>query len=109
MTAPNSFEEFWPTYLKAHSDPKTRAIHIGGTLVGLGCAAMFVSTRKPAWALAALASAYGAAWTSHAVVERNRPATFKHPLWSLRGDFRMLRLAFSGKLDQEVAAIGRHD
>lgn len=102
--APTSFEEFWPHYLDAHSNPKTRLLHVGGTVVGLGCAAAFLSTRRPQWALAALVSAYGAAWIGHAVFERNVPATFSHPLWSLRGDLKMLRLALAGRLDDEAAA-----
>jgi hypothetical protein len=103
MTRPSSFEEFWPDYLRAHGDERTRAMHIAGTAAGIGCAALAVATRKPKWALAALVSAYGAAWLSHATFERNVPATFSHPLWSLRGDLRMFRLALSGKLDREVA------
>lgn len=105
MSEPRSFEEFWPHYLKAHSDPKTRALHLGGTLAGLGGAALFLATGHPGWALAGLVMAYGAAWASHAIFERNMPATFTHPLWSLRGDFRMLRLALAGRLDKEAAAL----
>lgn len=86
-----SFEEFWPDYMHAHDDPRTQAAHVAGTLAGLACAAKFVSTKKPSWALAGLAAAYGSAWASHALIERNRPATFAHPLWSLRGYFRMMR------------------
>jgi hypothetical protein len=104
MKAPTSFEEFWPGYLNAHSDRRTRMVHLGGTAIGLGCAALFLSTRKPQWAAIALISSYGAAWAAHAIFERNIPATFSHPLWSLRGDFRMLRLALSGRLDEEAAA-----
>lgn len=105
MKAPASFEEFWPDYLRAHSDPTTRALHVGGTAVGLGCAALFLATGKPRWAVAGLLSAYGAAWAGHALVERNVPKTFAHPLWSIRGDFRMLRLAFEGRLSNEVERV----
>lgn len=105
ITRPNSFEEFWPDYLKEHSDPRTRALHLGGTVLGLGCAALYLTTRKPRWAIAGLVSAYGAAWASHALYEKNTPATFSHPLWSARGDLRMLRLAFEGRLDKEAAAL----
>jgi hypothetical protein len=43
-------------------------------------------------------SGYGFAWVGHYVFEKNRPATFKHPLYSLRGDFRMAREVFSGRI-----------
>jgi hypothetical protein len=96
MTNPTSFEEFWPSYLKAHRDPRSRALHFVGTVSGLACGAAFLVTRNPKWAVAGVLVAYGAAWTGHALFERNTPATFTHPLWSLRGDFRMLRLALVG-------------
>lgn len=101
---PTSFEEFWPDYINAHSDRRTRLMHLGGTAAGLGCATLFLVTWKPQWLIGAVVSSYGAAWAGHAIFERNRPATFSHPLWSLRGDLRMLRLAVSGRLDQEAAA-----
>lgn len=105
MTNPTSFDEFWPQYLRAHSHPTTRALHIGGTAVGLGCAALFLATGRPRWAVAGLVTAYAAAWAGHALVERNVPKTFSHPFWSVRGDFRMLRLALKGKLSKEVAHV----
>lgn len=105
MKAPASFDEFWPDYLRAHSNPTTRALHVGGTAVGLGCAALFLATGKPRWALAGLVSAYGAAWAGHALVERNVPKTFSHPVWSIRGDMRMLRLALTGGLSKEVKRV----
>lgn len=103
MKNPTSFEEFWPIYLRAHSEPATRALHVGGAVVGMGCAAVFVATGHPGWALAGLVAAYGAAWIGHVLIERNVPATFSHPFWSIRGDLRMVRLAFMGRLGEEVA------
>lgn len=106
-TAPKSFEEFWPDYLRAHGDPNTRAMHIAGTAAGLGCAAMFLlSGGRHRWLLAGLASAYGSAWMGHAMFEKNTPATFSHPLWSVRGDLRMVRMALTGTLDAELRRAG---
>lgn len=48
-------------------------------------------------------SGYGFAWFAHYFVEKNRPATFTHPLWSLLGDFKMFGLMCAGKMDGEVA------
>jgi hypothetical protein len=50
--------------------------------------------------------AYASAWLGHFVFEKNRPATFTHPLWSLRGDFRMFRLWVLGRLDTELEKAG---
>src|SRR5258706_6376380 len=89
----DDFEAFWPYYLGEHADPRTRAMHRLGTAAGLALGAMSLLTRKPRFALAGLVAGYGSAWAAHAAIEHNRPATFKHPLWSLRGDFRLLRQA----------------
>lgn len=109
MTRPSNFEEFWPDYLRAHSDPNTRAMHVAGTAAGLGCAAMFLVSGRPRWLLGALATAYGAAWAGHALFEKNTPATFSHPLWSVRGDLRMVRMAVAGTLDEELRRAGIAD
>ena len=48
---------------------------------------------------------YGAAWVGHFFVEHNRPATFQHPLWSFRGDYKMLALMLTGRLHAELARL----
>jgi hypothetical protein len=101
-----SFREFWPFYLREHSLPTTRGLHYAGTslVVLIAIAALATGTW---WLLLALPVAgYGFAWASHALIERNRPATFTYPLWSLRADFRMWRLWLTGGLDRELASAG---
>jgi hypothetical protein len=86
-----SFREFYPAYLAEHQRPATRRLHFLGVLLVVGTIALAVCTRNALWLLAAPVLGYGLAWTGHLVFERNRPATFRHPLYSLAGDFVMFK------------------
>jgi hypothetical protein len=100
-----SFEEFWPHYVHAHRNPVNRALHYAGTTAVLGTVATAAVTLNPLWLLAAPVVGYGPAWVGHFVFERNKPATFRHPLWSLRGDFKMYFLALRGKMGAELERL----
>jgi len=98
-----TYAEFWPHYLREHSRSETRWFHYFGTGLAILCV-VFALTAQAWWYLAfAFVAGYGPAWFSHAMIERNRPATFTHPWWSLISDFRMYFLAISGKLGRELA------
>jgi hypothetical protein len=106
MSRYRSFQEFWPFYLREHAKPATRLLHVAGTSLVLLIAVTAVATRTW-WLIAAMPVAgYAFAWTSHLAIERNRPATFTYPLWSLRADFRMWRLWLTGRLGAELRAAG---
>ena len=96
-----TFEEFWPFYVSQHMHPGTRALHFVGTALVLASLVAAVAA-SPWWLLAAPLAGYGFAWVGHFAVERNKPATFTYPLWSLRGDFRMFRLMLLGRMHPEV-------
>jgi hypothetical protein len=100
-----SFEEFWPFYVAEHSLPTTRALHFAGTATALACAATFVASRKWKWLPLALVPGYAAAWVGHFLVEKNRPATFKYPLWSFMADQKMFGLMLAGKMEEEIERI----
>ncbi|NTZ42611.1 DUF962 domain-containing protein [Altererythrobacter sp. SALINAS58] len=101
-----SFREFWPFYLREHSRPMTRALHyIGTTLVVLIALAALLAGEW--WILVAMPLAgYFFAWIAHFRVERNRPATFTYPLWSLAADFRMWWFWLTGRLKPELDRAG---
>jgi hypothetical protein len=96
-----SFEEFWPYYVAQHRHPVNRRLHFVGTTLVLICLGLAV-LRSPVWLLVMPLAGYGFAWIGHFVFERNKPATFTHPLWSLRGDFRMYRLLWLGRMSPEI-------
>jgi hypothetical protein len=93
-----NFEEFYPFYLGEHADRTSRRLHVIGTSAAVLQILAAIVLREPMLCLTALVSGYGFAWVGHYVFEKNRPATFKHPLYSLRGDFRMAREVFSGRI-----------
>jgi hypothetical protein len=102
----STFGEFWPYYLREHARPETRAVHVGGTWAALAVLALGLLA-GPWWlVLLAPVVGYGCAWISHMLIERNRPATFTHPVWSLRGDLRLAWLAATGRLGAELRRNG---
>jgi hypothetical protein len=100
-----SFAEFWPYYLAEHSKKGTRTLHLIGTTVGMACAATLIARGKWRWVPIALVPGYAAAWIGHFFIEHNRPATFQHPLWSFMGDYKMLGLMVSGKMERELQSL----
>ena len=100
-----TYEQFWPYYVAMHSRPSTRWAHLVGTTLGAATAAHgLVRRRNPLWLLLWPLMGYGSAWPSHFLIEKNNPASFGHPAWSLRGDFEMIRWMLTGR-DAELTAI----
>lgn len=98
----NSFAEFWPHYVSEHSRPGTRLLHLIGTSVAIALLVYLIAVGK--WWLfpLALIPGYGTAWIGHFFVEKNKPATFQHPLWSFMGDYKMIWMMLTGRIGAEV-------
>ena len=93
----SSFEEFWPYYLAEHSKPLTRRMHLVGTLLGTTLLILAFVLSNYWLLLVGLVSGYAFAWVAHFAVEKNRPATFKYPLWSFIADYKMAYMILIGK------------
>ncbi|PAU54890.1 hypothetical protein BZL41_21350 [Pseudomonas sp. PIC25] len=92
------FADFYPYYLQEHSHPVCRRLHYVGSLLVLAILAYAIGTQQWLWLLAIPFAGYGFAWVGHFVFEKNRPATFKYPLYSFMGDWVMLKDAFTGRI-----------
>jgi hypothetical protein len=105
MSGQTSFTAFWPEYLGAHRDPRTRAFHYFGTILGLCSFVAFLITMDWRFLLAAPILGYGFAMLAHPLFEGNHPKTFEHPALSFVSDFYMLFLWATGRLGPELAQL----
>jgi hypothetical protein len=93
-----SFADFYPYYLSEHRTPACRRLHFIGTALVLMVLVLAIALRNP-WLLVAIPLAgYGFAWTGHFFFDRNRPATFRHPIYSLVGDLVLFRDMLVGRI-----------
>lgn len=82
-----SFREFYPFYLSQHRQPVNRGLHFIGNLLVIALIVTAIVTRVWWLFIAVPIAGYGFAWIGHFFFEKNRPATFSHPFYSLAGDW----------------------
>lgn len=92
------FADFYPFYLREHSNRTCRRLHFTGSSLALVCLALLLVTGAWIWLVAGLACGYGFAWVGHFVFEKNKPASFKRPLYSFMGDWVMYKDIWTGKI-----------
>ena len=93
-----SLREFYPFYLQEHSKRVSWRLHFVGSCGVLALLATALVTGNGGWLLGALFCGYGFAWVGHFFFEKNRPARFKHPLYSFAGDSVMFKDTLTGKV-----------
>ena len=94
----SSFSDFYPFYLDEHRNRICRRLHFVGTSLAL---LILVASAIRGWAwgvLVALLTGYAFAWAGHFFFEKNRPATFKHPVYSFLGDWVMWKDMLTGRI-----------
>ena len=94
----NSFKEFYPFYLSEHKKKETKILHMIGSLAVIGLLIYCIITNNLKAFYYAPLLGYGFAWTGHYFLEKNKPATFKYPLYSFIGDWVMLKDILTGKI-----------
>lgn len=106
MKTIQTYTEFWPYYLQEHAKPATRGWHYVGTVIGL--AVLIYAIASQTWWLMPFmfVSGYFFAWMSHGLIEKNKPATFTYPFWSLFSDFKMFFCFITGKMPRELEKAG---
>jgi hypothetical protein len=93
-----SFAAFYPFYLSEHADRTCRRLHFVGSTLALLCLVTLIVTQNPWWLLAGVICGYGFAWIGHFAFEKNQPASFKQPLYSFMGDWKMYWQILTGKI-----------
>jgi hypothetical protein len=106
MTEPRiqSFREFWPFYVGEHRVPLNRLLHYVGTGGGY---ALLIAAVVVDWRLvfAAAILGYGNAWFGHFIIEKNKPASFRYPIWSFFADAKMLSYGLTGRMGKEIERL----
>lgn len=98
MSGFRSFSEFYPFYLNEHSNRLCRRLHFIGSSLVIAVLLATLWSGQLRWLWLIPLAGYGCAWIGHYGFEKNRPATFKHPLYSLLGDWVMYAQMLRGKV-----------
>ena len=93
-----TFAEFYPFYLGEHSNRTCRRLHFVGSTLSLICLVMLFASGRPQYLLYGLLCGYGCAWIGHFGFEKNKPASFKRPLYSFMGDWVMYKDIWTGRV-----------
>jgi hypothetical protein len=93
-----TFAEFYPFYLREHGNRTCRRLHFVGSSLGLVCLATALFTGAWGWILLGLFLGYLFAWIGHFGFEKNKPASFKRPLYSFMGDWVMYADIWRGRI-----------
>ena len=101
----SNYAEFWDFYVQEHSEPLTRWFHFVGTSLGIVLLVWIAQSGNWIYLPLCFVVGYAFAWFSHFFIEKNKPATFKYPLWSFISDYKMMFYMLAGKMNAEVERV----
>lgn len=84
-----SLKEFYPYYLSEHQNFTSRVLHFIGSALAILFLLAALLFHEFLFFLAIPFVGYGFAWIGHLFFEKNKPATFKYPMYSLASDFML--------------------
>jgi hypothetical protein len=97
-----TWEEFWPFYVREHNHPVCRVLHFVGSTLVLALLGWVLYSQQWLYLIALPFVGYGFAWVGHFGIEKNRPASFSYPLWSFMADWKMWAYMLVGRMGGEV-------
>ena len=101
------YQQFYRFYLTEHRNIMSRRLHVAGSSIGLYFFSKAILKRKPRYFIYGLVSGYACAWVGHFVFEKNKPASFKQPLYSFISDWRMFSDVLRGNLSLQDRALDK--
>ena len=101
------YHQFYRFYLTEHRNIMSRRLHVAGSSIGLYFFSKAILKRKPRYFIYGLVSGYACAWVGHFVFEKNKPASFKQPLYSFISDWRMFSDVLRGNLSLQDRALDK--
>jgi hypothetical protein len=101
-TEKQDFDAFWLEYVREHSHPLNRQLHVIGMSLALACLVAGIFKRRLSLLLLAPIVGYGFAWCGHFFVEKNTPKTFSHPILSLKASALLYWKTLCGEMDAEI-------
>jgi hypothetical protein len=104
-----TFNSFYEYYLTEHSNANNRKVHFIGTLLLIFSFLIGIVTGKLIFFILIPILGYGFAWVGHYFIEKNKPATFTYPFYSLAGDFVMFWDIITGNIDEKLKKIEKNN
>ena len=101
------YHQFYRFYLTEHRNIMSRRLHVAGSSIGLYFFSKAILKRKPRYFIYGLVSGYACAWVGHFVFEKNKPASFKQPLYSFISDWRMFSDVLRGNLSLQDRTLDK--